>query len=67
MSEEPFTVRNAFNGEVGSVLQAGTVNVHNGPVAVIPQEGPPVRTEWIGRERDLDESRWSCSCGSRDQ
>ncbi|WP_026930621.1 hypothetical protein [Glycomyces tenuis] len=53
MSEESFTVRNAFDGEVGNVIQGGTVNVHNGPQMIVPREGPRVRPEWTGRESEL--------------
>lgn len=53
MSEEPFAVRNTFCGDVENVIQAGTVNMHSGPTVVVPQEGPLVRPEWIGRESEL--------------
>lgn len=54
MPQEPFTVQNAFNGGVRNVFQADRIDVRTGPAPVGPQEGPAVRREWTGRERDLE-------------
>ncbi|WP_030157284.1 hypothetical protein [Glycomyces sp. NRRL B-16210] len=57
MTEEPFAAHNTFNGDNPNVVQAGRIDalhLHNGPEVVVPQEGSPVRTDWIGRDGDLD-------------
>jgi tetratricopeptide (TPR) repeat protein len=54
MPEEPRSIGNSFNGDVRNVFQGGHVEVHMGPAAVGPQEGPLVRADWVGRERDLE-------------
>lgn len=57
MTEEPFAAHTTFNGDNRNVVQAGRIDalhVHSGPDAIVPQEGPPVRPDWLGRDRDLD-------------